>query len=256
MVLGVDVGGSEIKAAPVDVLSGRLGSVSARVPTPNPPSPKRICEVVAQLVDHFEWSGQIGCAFPGPVVDSIVRAAGYLDESWVGLDAEALLARATGCSVALLNDADAAGIAEMRFGDEARTDGTVLVLTFGTGIGSALFVDGRLVPNTELGTVLMEHGIAEEYASARILSTEGLGDSEWAGRVSAVINHVGSLIHPRMVVLGGGISSRWNDFARLLEVDFPIRPAALAGDAGIVGAALFATTENRVESDWNARHAS
>lgn len=256
MVLGVDIGGSEIKAAPVDVVSGQLGSIPARVPTPDPPSPEGISEVVVQLVEHFAWSGPIGCTFPGPIVGSIVRDAGYLAEAWSGLDAEALLASAAGSEVSLLNDADAAGIAEMRFGDQVHTGGTVLILTFGTGIGSALFIDGRLVPNTEFGTLLLEQGIAEEYASARVRSTEGLGDHEWAGRVSTFINHVGSLIYPKWVVLGGGISNRWDDFARELKADFAVLPATFAGDAGIVGAALFAADREQAQPDGSVRQVS
>lgn len=256
MVLGIDIGGSEIKAAPVDVVSGRLGSIPARVPTPDPPTPEGVCEVVVELIDHFAWSGPIGCTFPGPIVGSIVRDAGYLDDAWAGLDAEALLASATGTDVSLLNDADAAGIAEMRFRDQVHTGGTVLVLTFGTGIGSALFIDGRLVPNTELGTLLLEHGVAEEYASARVRSTEGISDHEWASRVSTFINHVGSLFYPELVVLGGGISSRWDDFARELDAGFPVLPASLAGDAGIVGAALFAAGQDRSQPDWSVRQVS
>lgn len=242
-ILGIDIGGSEIKAAPVDVSTGRLSGTPKRLPTPELSTPAAVGDVVARLTRHFEWTGDVGCAFPGPIIDSVVRDSGNLDTSWVSRNGEEVLAAATGLEIALLNDADAAGIAEMRFGAGRHHDGTVIMLTFGTGIGSSLFIGGRLVPNTEFGILLLELGIAEELAAARTLSREGLTDREWAGRVSLFVNHLESLFYPSLIVVGGGISSRWSEFSDELDVRVPLIPAVLAGDAGIVGAALFSADQ-------------
>ena len=238
--LGVDIGGSNIKASPVDVTLGRICASPYRRKTPTPSTPSNIAESLVSIAEHFEWTGQVGCTFPGPIVDSLVRASGYLDGSWLGKRAQALLAAETGHSVTVLNDADAAGIAEMRFGAGRGINGTVLVLTFGTGIGSALFRRGHLVPNTEFGTLLMENGSAEVFASARTRSVSNLSYEEWAGRVSDFINHLNSLLYPELVVIGGAISSSWDEFADRLDVGVPVVRAAMTGDAGIVGAAIFA----------------
>ncbi len=242
-ILGIDIGGSEIKAAPVDVSTGRLSGTAKRLPTPESPTPAAVGNVVAQLTQHFEWTGGIGCAFPGPIIDSVVRDSGNLDGSWVGRNGQEILAAATGLEVALLTDADAAGLAEMRFGAGRHHAGTVLVLTFGTGIGSSLFIDGRLVANTEFGILLLEHGIAEEFAAARTRLDERLTNREWAARVSLFVNHLESLLYPSLIVVGGGISSRWSDFADELDVQVPVVPAELLGDAGIAGAALFSADQ-------------
>lgn len=238
-ILGVDIGGSNIKAAPVDVSSGRICSTPFRIKTPSPSSPSNLAASLAQVAAHFDWTRRVGCTFPGPIVDSAVRDVGHLDESWHGMDAEAFLSEETGLDVSLLNDADAAGIAEMRFGAGRDLTGTVLVLTFGTGIGSALFREGCLVPNTEFGILHLGPGSAESFASARIRSSGNLSYAEWAERVSTFVNHLDSLLYPELVVLGGAISSDWDHYADLLDVDAPVVPAELVGDAGIVGAALF-----------------
>lgn len=252
-VLGVDIGGSEIKAAPIDTASGGILSQVSRMATPASSTPDQICAVVSELVEGFSWTGPIGCTFPGPIVDASVQDPGFLHESWAGCDIEARLLEATARPVTVLNDADAAGLAEVHLGGSGLQAGTVLVLTFGTGIGSALFVDGHLVPNTEFGTLLMEEGVAEEHASARIRSTEQLSDEAWVSRVSTYLNYVGSLVYPARIVLGGGISSRWSEFSRMLNVDFHVQPATFVGDAGIVGAALSASGV-LAQFEWSPAH--
>jgi polyphosphate glucokinase len=255
-VLGIDIGGSEIKAAPVNVSTGRLTDAAHRLPTPEPSTPTAVGNVAAQMTQHFGWTGSIGCAFPAPIIDSVVRYSGNLDKAWVGCDGETFLASATGLDVALLNDADAAGIAEMRFGAGRYHHGTVLVLTFGTGIGSSLFINGCLVPNTELGILLLENGIAEEFAAARTLLDERLTDREWAARVSFFVNHLETLFYPNLIVVGGGISSRWSDFADELDVQVPVVPAKLLGDAGIAGAAMFAADRVAARLAMREEHVS
>lgn len=235
----MDIGGSNIKAAPVDVTTGRICAPPYRVPTPTPTTPGRLGDALVEVSDHFGWAGRVGCTFPGPIVASLVRDAGYLDTAWLGQDAGALLAAGTGQAVTVLNDADAAGIAEMRFGAGRGVAGTVIVLTFGTGIGSALFRDGVLVPNTEFGILPMASGSAESFASARTRSVSNLSYAEWATRVSAFIQHLDSLLYPELVVIGGAISSAWDEFADQLDVTVPVVPADMVGDAGIVGAAMF-----------------
>lgn len=237
-ILGVDIGGSNIKAAPVDVSTGRICATPYRIQTPSPSTPSNLAAALVSVCEYFSWDRRVGCTFPGPIVGSAVRAVGYLDESWLGRDAKTFLSEATGHDVTLLNDADAAGIAEMRFGAGRGLAGTVLVLTFGTGIGSALFREGLLVPNTEFGTVILGAGSAESFASARIRTNGNLGYAEWADRVSIFVNHLDSLLYPELVVMGGAISSSWDEFADLLNVDVPVVPAELTGDAGIVGAAI------------------
>ncbi|MFC7715324.1 polyphosphate--glucose phosphotransferase [Nonomuraea recticatena] len=190
-VLGIDIGGSGIKGAPVDLEKGRLSAERLRIPTPQPAKPDGVAEVVAQIVKHFEWKGPFGVTFPGVVVDDVVRTAANVHHSWVGVDAAQLFGGAT-----VLNDADAAGLAEMRYGEGRGRKGTVLMLTFGTGIGSALFVDGILVPNTELGHLELHGKDAEHRASDRAREDHDLSWDKWAERVEEYLRHVEMLFSP------------------------------------------------------------
>jgi polyphosphate glucokinase len=209
-----------------------------RIPTPRPATPDAVMETAARIAGHFEWSGPIGCGIPALVRDGVARSAANIDQSWVGADAAGLLAGLTGCPVRVLNDADAAGLAEVTFGAGRNQGGVVLVLTFGTGIGSALFSEGSLIPNLELGH-LEFHGMdAEQYAASRLVEDEGMALETWAGRVSEYLRHVSLLFSPDLIVLGGGISKRFDDFAPLLDVEASVVPAGLRNHAGIVGAAL------------------
>jgi polyphosphate glucokinase len=240
-VLGIDIGGSGIKAAPVDVSTGALSAPRVKVATPRPALPDPIAEAVKGLVAGFGWTGPAGIAFPGVVIGGVTHTAANLDPAWIGLDARALFAKATGLTVSLLNDADAAGIAEMKFGAAAGHDGTVLLLTFGTGIGSALFTDGVLVPNTEFGHIEIHGKDAEERASERARELHDLSWGKWAGRVDDYLTHVEALVSPSLFIIGGGISRKSDRFLPLLtSVRAKIVPAALHNDAGIVGAAMAA----------------
>jgi len=240
-VLGIDIGGSGIKAAPVDVASGTLTAPRVKVPTPRPALPAAIADAVQGLVEDFNWSGPAGIAFPGVVIGGVTHTAANLAPAWIGLDAQALFGKATGLTVSIMNDADAAGVAEMTFGAGAGEMGTVLLLTFGTGIGSALFTDGRLVPNTEFGHIELHGRDAEERASERAREDHDLSWVKWAGRVAEYLGRMEALVWPDLFIIGGGISRRADKFVPLLTgVRARVVPAGLHNDAGIVGVAMTA----------------
>jgi polyphosphate glucokinase len=252
--LGIDIGGSGIKAAPVDVASGKLLAERVKVVTPQPSTPRAVADVVAELTRSFSWSGPVGVTFPGIVVDGITRTAANVDHAWIGLDARTLLAQAIGLRVSMLNDADAAGTAEMEFGAGKGVTGTVLMLTFGTGIGSALFTDGTLVPNTEFGHVQLHGADAEKRASDQARERHGLSWEKWAARVDEYLQHMETLVSPRLIIIGGGVSRKAEKFVPLLtSVRADIMHASMHNDAGIVGAAMHAwpdwTTQQRAEGN-------
>ncbi|MER5426431.1 polyphosphate--glucose phosphotransferase [Streptosporangium roseum] len=238
--LGIDIGGSGIKGAPVDVVKGELTRERLRIPTPVPATPKAVAAVVAQIVEHFAWNGPVGVTFPGVVTDGITRSAANVDAAWIGEDARALFAKATGLPVVVLNDADAAGTAEMAIGAGRGKTGVVLVLTFGTGIGSALFVDGRLVPNTELGHLEIRGKDAEKRASDHAREDHELSWEKWAGRVEEYLQHVEALFSPSLIIIGGGVSKKSEKFLPKVRVQTTVVPATLQNEAGIVGAAMAA----------------
>jgi polyphosphate glucokinase len=241
-VLGIDIGGSGIKAAPVDVATGTLKAARVKVPTPRPALPEAIADAVGGLVREFGWSGPTGVAFPGVVIDGITCTAANLDPAWIGVDAAALFTKAAGVGVNVLNDADAAGLAEMTWGAGSGVRGTVLVLTFGTGVGSALFTDGVLVPNTELGHIEIRGKDAEKRASELARELHDLSWGVWAGRVDEYLSRLQALIYPNLIIVGGGISRKADKFLPLLtSVRAKIVPAALHNDAGVVGAAMAAS---------------
>ena len=242
-VLGIDIGGTGIKAAPVDVAAGRLLAERVKLPTPQPAAPGPMAQVICQLVDHFSWQGPIGIAFPGVVSAGTIRTAAHLDQSWIGLKAVTYLGEATGQPVTVLNDADAAGVAEMRFGAGQGESGTVLVLTLGTGIGSALFYNGVLVPNTEFGHIEIHGKDAEARASERAREVGQLSWHKWADRVDEYLDKMESLLWPELIIIGGGISKKSDKFLPRLSMRARVVPAALLNDAGIVGAAMAASTE-------------
>jgi polyphosphate glucokinase len=243
-VLGIDIGGSGIKGAPVDLAAGRFARDRLRVDTPRPSAPKAVAEVVRTIVEHFDWSGSVGVTFPGVVVGGVARSAANVDKRWIGLDADALFTETTGCPVTVLNDADAAGVAEMTFGAGRGRGGVVLMLTFGTGIGSALFVDGTLVPNTELGHLELGGKEAEHRASGQVREVKGLSWEKWAERVEAYLRHIDALFSPGLIIVGGGVSKKSDRFLPLIDgVTAEVVPAALHNDAGIIGAAMAARAD-------------
>ncbi len=239
-ILGIDIGGSGIKGAIVDVRAGKMISDRLRLDTPENSTPSKVAHVIGELAALFRWQGKIGCTFPGVIRHGTVFTAANMDKAWIGVNGETLLRRKTKCAVHLLNDADAAGIAEMQFGAGKNKIGVVLILTFGTGIGSALFVDGKLVPNTELGHLEMNGADAEAQAAARVRTEENLSWKKWAGRINEYLAQVELLFSPDLIIVGGGVSKRADEFLPLLKTRARIVPARLRNDAGIVGAALAA----------------
>ncbi|MEU9843821.1 polyphosphate--glucose phosphotransferase [Actinomadura sp. NPDC048032] len=240
-MLGIDIGGSGIKGAPVDLSDGTFTRERFRVDTPQPSKPKAVAKVLAQVVEHFGWDGPVGVTYPGVVVDGVTMSAANVSGRWIGLEARALIADATGREVTLLNDADAAGIAEMQLGAGRGRRGTVVVLTLGTGIGSALFTDGVLVPNTEFGHLQIDGEDAEVRAAAKAREEEDLGWKKWAKRLSVYMAHLEALISPSLIIVGGGVSKKSEHFLPLIKgVRAEIVPARLVNNAGIVGAAMAA----------------
>ena len=238
-VLGIDIGGTGIKAAPVDTTKGTLRTERVKVETPRPAKPDAVAAVVAQHVKNFKWTGPVGITFPGVVVNGVTMTAANLDPAWVEMDTRALFTKGAGVPVSLINDADAAGLAEMKFGAGAGQQGTVLMLTFGTGIGSALFRDGILVPNTEFGHIEIDGKDAEKRASEHAKELHDMSWGKWAGRVDVYLQHMEALLSPGLFIVGGGISKESEKWVPLLTgIRARIVPAVLQNDAGIVGAAM------------------
>jgi len=240
IVLGIDVGGTGIKGAPVDVESGALVAERCRIPTPEPSTPDAVARAVGEIARHFRWTGLLGCTLPMQIRRGVVRDVGNLDPGWLGLQPARFLQDRVGLPLAVLNDADAAGLGEMHFGAASGQRGVVLVLTFGTGIGSALFVNGVLVPNSGFGGVRVRGKRAGDYASARARAEQDLSWKRWARRVNRVLACIEGLLQPDLFVIGGGASNDYDKFLPQLRADAPIAAARLRNDAGIVGAALLA----------------
>lgn len=237
-LFGVDVGGSGIKGAIVDPTAGDLATERFRIPTPQPATPQAVANVVGEVVANFGWDGPIGVALPAVVRRGIVTTAANIDPGWIGTDADSLLEEVTGAPVRVLNDADAAGIAEMIYGEGRDEDGIVILLTFGTGIGSAIFHDGILLPNSELGHLEFHDMVAEHYAAARLVERDNMDLTPWAIRVGEYLRHLERILTPDLFIFGGGISKRFDDFAHHFDTATPVRVAQLRNNAGIVGAAL------------------
>jgi polyphosphate glucokinase len=237
-VLGIDIGGSGIKAAPVDTRRGTLLAKRLRVATPQPASPRAIAEAVSEIVTHFRWTGPVGCALPVVVKRGRVCTAANIAKEWLGVDAYRLFGTATGRRVSLINDADAAGYAEMHFGAGRRRTGLVIMVTLGTGIGTALFINGHLVPNTELGHLQLRGSDAERRAAARVRKAKDLSWKKWSRRVDAYLHLLQGYFWPDLFIVGGGVSRKWRKFGPKLTLPTPVVPAKLRNDAGIIGAAL------------------
>jgi polyphosphate glucokinase len=244
-VLGIDVGGSGIKGAIVDARRGKLVTARYRVKTPEPATPKAMAKAVARIVHHFNWKGPVGCGMPGPIKNGRVMIVANLDKSWAGVKADELYSKACGCSVTVVNDADAAGCAEMTFGAGKGHRGIVLITTLGTGIGSALFVNGVLVPNTELGQVEVRGRIAEARASARVRKEKNLTWEKWSRRLSEFFAALDMLFWPDLIIVGGGVSRKAKKFLPLIKTRAKIVSASLHNEAGIIGAAVSARPHGR-----------
>jgi polyphosphate glucokinase len=239
---GIDIGGTGIKGAPVDLATGKLISDRKKIATPHPSTPDAVTEVVKEVAQSFGWTGATGATFPGVVISGTIRSAANVDKSWIGTDAAAQFGKAIGTDVTVLNDADAAGIAEMTFGAGVGVKGSVLMLTFGTGVGSALFSDGVLVRNTEFGHIEIRGKDAEKRASEHAKVTHDWGWKDWTERVSEYLQRVEALLSPNLIIIGGGISKECGTWLPMLTgVQAKLVPATLHNDAGIVGAAMAAS---------------
>ncbi|MGM0719090.1 MAG: polyphosphate--glucose phosphotransferase [Actinomycetota bacterium] len=238
---GIDIGGSGIKGAPVDLHKGRLAADRVRIPTPQPSTPEAVAETVTQILDEFDWRDSFGCTFPAVVQHGVTRTAANVDRAWIDCDAAAVLRRVTGRDALLVNDADAAGVAEAGFGAAAdHHHGLVLVVTLGTGIGSALVNHGKLVPNTELGHLEIDGFDAESRAADSAREREDLDWEEWGGRLQRYFTHVENLLWPDLIVVGGGVSKKFEKWSPYVRTRTELVPAGLLNEAGIIGAALLA----------------
>lgn len=244
-VLGIDIGGSGIKGAPVDTARGRLLAERHRISTPQPATPAAVAGAVARLIRHFDWAGPVGCAVPAVVQQGYVRTAANISQTWLGVHAPRLFRKAAGRSVTVINDADAAGYAEMHFGAGRRRAGLVIIVTLGTGIGTALFMNGHLVPNTELGHIEIRGRDAEKWAAASVRVAKDLGWKKWARRVDVYLRHMQRYFWPDLFIIGGGVSRKHQKFLPRLTVAAQVVPARLGNDAGIIGAALAYEHERR-----------
>lgn len=241
ITLGIDIGGSGIKGAPVNVETGELAGERVRIDIPNPSTPENCAQVIREIVHHYDYKGPLGVTFPAVVRHGVTLTAANVDKSWINYDAETLLREVTGLPVIVLNDADAAGIAEVTFGAGKGFKGTVALFTFGTGIGSAFLSDGVLLPNTEFGHMLIRGKDAEKRSSARTKEVKGLSWKEWASRVNEFFVEIDKLFTPDLIIVGGGISKRFDKFEHLLKSGAKIVPAKFYNDAGIIGAAMAAS---------------
>lgn len=241
---GVDIGGSGIKGARVNLTTGELLSERMRLATPTPSTPQAVAEIVAQIVAKNGYDGEVGITFPAVIQNGFARTAANVDKSWIDANVREIMTKALPAGAEIMNDADAAGLAEVRYGAGKDQKGTVLLLTFGTGIGSALFTGGHLVPNTEFGHIELDGGDAEKYAAASVKDNEKLNYKQWAKRVSKYLQTLEKCLWPDLIIAGGGVSRKSEKWIPHLECRTPVVPAKLLNNAGIVGAALGAF-ENR-----------
>ena len=239
-VLGIDIGGSALKGAPVNIKTGKLLAEKHRIDTPTALAPQQMALAIKELAAHFKWKGPIGIGFPGVIHDNVIRTSANLHKDFIGLDAGKLFSKVAGVKVNLVNDADAAGIAEARYGAGKDKKGAVLMLTFGTGVGSALFLDGVLYPNSEFGHLKMHGQSAEKFVSGSAKTRLKLTYKQWAKDVSDYLVQLETVLWPELIIVGGGISADHEKWFKHLKIRTPIVPATFLNEAGIVGAALSA----------------
>jgi polyphosphate glucokinase len=241
IVLGIDVGGTGVKAALVNTKTGELTSEKIKYATPQPSYPLEVMKVINQLVDDFKWRGKkTGCGFPSIIKNSIIYSAANIDNSWMHINLDELFQKEGGLQATFINDADAAGLAEMKFGAGQGVKGTVLMLTLGTGIGSGLFLNQKLVPNTEFGHLEHKESVWEHYASNSAREKKELGWEEWGAELNAYLHHVDLLINPDLIILGGGVSKKFEEYQQYIDVTTPVVQAKMMNNAGIIGAAMSA----------------
>ena len=237
-VLGIDIGGSGIKGAPVDTGTGNLLAARYRLQTPSQAKPQPVAEIVGKIADHFNWKGHLGIGFPGVVRKGVTLTAANIHNDWVGLNAAKFIKKVTGCKTCIINDADAAGLAEMAFGAGKDRQGVVMVVTIGTGLGTALFTNGQLLPNSEFGHLEIDGVEAEWIASDAARKREKLSWKKWGRRFDQYLHTMEKLLWPDLIILGGGISKKYEEFLPYITVQAEVVPAKMLNEAGIVGAAV------------------
>lgn len=246
-ILGVDVGASGIKGAIVNLKNGELLSERKRLETPRPATPENMADTFGELVRSFDWTGPVGCGFPAVIKDGTARSAANIHESWIDTNVEEIFSQSSGCEVKVCNDADAAGVAEMSFGVGKGEKGVVILITIGSGLGTALFINGQLVPNTEFGHVFLHKMVAEHYASNTARKKYDLSWEKWGKRFNEYLLHIEKILNPHLIILGGGVSKRFEFYDQYIKVNSPVIPAKLLNNAGIVGAASYAQSQLTVE---------
>ncbi|HMK10036.1 MAG TPA: ROK family protein [Acidimicrobiales bacterium] len=238
--LGIDIGGTGIKGAPVNIDTGDLTTERYRLLTPKPATPTAVAGIVGEVVKHFDYHGMIGCTFPAVVKHGVIETAANVDKSWIGTNARSIFEDATGCTFTVTNDADCAGVAEMKFGAGAGRPGVVIIVTLGTGIGTAVFYNGELIPNTELGHMELRGKDAERRAADSVRERKKLDWQQFAKRVDEYLDHLEAVLWPDLIIIGGGVSKKGEKFIPLLTPRCEVVAAKLQNEAGIVGAALTA----------------
>ncbi|HTN81647.1 MAG TPA: ROK family protein [Acidimicrobiales bacterium] len=238
--LGIDIGGTGIKGAPVDLDTGDLTTERFRLLTPKPATPTAVAGIVSEVVKHFDYHGRIGCTFPAVVKHGVIETAANVDQSWIGTNARSIFEDATGCTFTVTNDADCAGVAEMKFGAGTGRQGVVIIVTLGTGIGTAVFYNGELIPNTELGHMELRGKDAERRAADSVRERKKLDWKQFAKRVDEYLDHLEAVLWPDLIIIGGGVSKKGEKFIPLLTPRCEVVAAKLQNEAGIVGGALTA----------------
>lgn len=249
-ILGIDIGGSGIKGAPVNTKTGEFLANRYRIATPNPATPQAVADVIHEIIKYFKWKGPVGCGFPAVVLNGVVKTASNIDKAWIDIDACKLFSNVTGLPVMVINDADAAGLADVKFGAGKGIHGSVLMLTIGTGIGSAFFTQGKLLPNTELGHLILNGKNAEKYTSDATRRKEKLTWDEWSIRINEYLLEMERLFWPELIIIGGGMSKKIDKFADRLTVKTRVVPAKLLNDAGIIGAAIAVRSSRKDALKW------
>lgn len=245
ITMGIDIGGSGIKGALVDTKKGELVSKRVRMRTPQPATPEACIFVIKQIVEALDYQGPMGVGIPGIVINGVLFSAANIDNGWIGFNARKAIKKATGCSTIIRNDADVAAVAELNFGAGHKQPGVVMMFTLGTGIGASMFVNGRLVPNLELGHLYLRDMKvdAEGYAADRIRSEEKLGWKEWGKRLNEYFQHIEFLFSPELIIIGGGVSKKHSKFLKYIKTRAKIVPAETRNEAGIIGAAVMAVSD-------------
>jgi polyphosphate glucokinase len=240
-VLGIDFGGSGIKGAPVKTKTGKLTEPRFRIPTPPSATPENVVPVIKEIVEHFKWEGAVGIGFPSVVLNGVIKTAANISDEWIGIDAEKVISDAVNLPVCIVNDADSAGLAEIKFGAGHKIKGTIMLVTIGTGLGTVLFTKGKLVANTELGHMYLPNGQeAEAFASDAVRQDHDLSWEQWAKRFDEYLQEIERLFWPELIILGGGASKKSKEFSEFFTVKTPIVMAKQKNEAGIIGAALAA----------------